>query len=223
MAFKGDVKFGQSALHTQEEWLKKRLLPLVPRRVETYHLTLTTVAWSLLIILFSFFARFHPAWLWGVSLMIVMQYLTDLLDGAVGRLRNTGLVKWGYYMDHFLDFVFLCAILIGYAILLPQAYRTDLFFIMALFAGFMVNSFLAFACTNRFQIAYLGVGPTEIRLVFIAVNTLIILFGKTHMVNALPYILALSAFGLFVTVYRTANALWRIDMHNKNNPPQDAP
>ncbi|HPO36868.1 MAG TPA: hypothetical protein PLU38_08795 [Kiritimatiellia bacterium] len=223
MAFKGDVKFGQSMLHAQEEWLKQRLLPLVPRRVETYHLTLTTVAWSLLIILFSFFARFHPAWLWGVSLMIVMQYLTDLLDGAVGRLRNTGLVKWGYYMDHFLDFVFLCAILIGYAILLPHAYRTDLFFIMALFAGFMVNSFLSFACTSRFQIAYMGIGPTEIRLVFIAVNTLIIFFGKTHMVKVLPYILTLSVFGLFVTVYRTSKELWRLDMHAKNNPSQEVP
>jgi len=219
MAFKGDVKFGQSILHAPEEWLKRQLLPCVPRWLETYHLTLMTVLWSALIPVFSFFARAHIVWLWAVSLMIALQYVTDLLDGAIGRQRNTGLVKWGYYMDHFLDFVFLCAILIGYAILLPQAYRTELLFIMALFAGYMVNSFLSFACTNKFQIAYMGIGPTEIRLVFIAVNTLITCCGKTHMITYLPYVLAASTFGLFVTVYRTGKELWRLDMHNKNTPP----
>ncbi len=219
MAFKGDVKFGQSILHAPEEWLKSRLLPWVPRHIETYHLTLMTVFWAALIPFFSLLARARIDWLWAVSLMIVLQYITDLLDGAIGRQRNTGLVKWGYYMDHFLDFAFLCAILIGYAVLLPQQYRTELFFIMAMFSGYMVNSFLSFACTNKFQIAYMGIGPTEIRLVFIAVNTLLICCGKTHLVNALPYVLAFSAFGLFVTVYRTGRELWRIDMQNKSNPP----
>jgi phosphatidylglycerophosphate synthase len=219
MAFKGDVKFGRSLLHAPEEGLKACLLPWVPRRVETYHLTLMTVLWSALIPFFSLLARARIAWLWAVSLMIVLQYLTDLLDGAIGRQRNTGLVKWGYYMDHFLDFAFLCAILIGYAILLPQQYRTELFFIMAMFAGYMVNSFLSFACTNKFQIAYMGIGPTEIRIVFIVVNTLLICCGRTHLVNALPYVLAFSTFGLFVTVYRTGRELWRIDMRNKSDPP----
>jgi phosphatidylglycerophosphate synthase len=31
--------------------------------------------------------------------VIVFQYITDLLDGEIGRKRNTGLIKWGFYMD----------------------------------------------------------------------------------------------------------------------------
>ena len=214
--FQGDKKFGQSILHAPEEALKRVLLPWIPKRVETYHLTLMTVPWCALILLFSYFARFNINWLWGVSAMIVAQYVTDLLDGAIGRQRDTGLVKWGFYMDHFLDFVFLCSLLIGYAILLPQIHRTALFFVMALFSGFMVNSFLAFAATNRFQIAYMGIGPTEIRLVFILINTLIIIFGTAPLIAALPYTLAGATFGLFFTVYRTQQDLWRTDMAAKH-------
>jgi len=210
-----DTKFGQSLLHAPEEAFKRVLLPRVPKWLETYHLTMMTVPWSGGVLLFSYFARFDIAWMWAVSGMIFAQYLTDLLDGAIGRQRNTGLVKWGFYMDHFLDFIFLCAMLIGYAIILPQEHRMAVFFVMALFGGFMVNSFLSFAATNRFQIAYMGIGPTEIRLVFIAINTLVFFLGTEPMVAALPYVLAAATFGLFFTVYRTQRDLWRVDMSAK--------
>jgi hypothetical protein len=52
-----------------------------------------------------------------------MQYVTDHYDGKIGKYRNTGLVRWGYYMDHLLDYVFLCSIIIGYAFILPEKSR----------------------------------------------------------------------------------------------------
>ncbi|MFI4911721.1 MAG: CDP-alcohol phosphatidyltransferase family protein [Sedimentisphaeraceae bacterium JB056] len=215
MAFAGDKKKGHSLLHRPEEKLKAFLVPKVPQGIETYHLTLTTILWSVLILLFGFLARYNMIWLCGSSLMIFMQYITDLLDGAIGRKRDTGLIKWGFYMDHFLDYIFLCSILISYSFLLPDHYNFMLFFLLALFGSFMVNSFLDFAATNEFRISYLGIGPTEIRLVFIIVNTLLVFCDKTYIAPCLPYIMAASAFGLFVTVYSTARKLWRIDMKMK--------
>ena len=215
MSFTGDRKTGRSLLHVPEQRLKNFLLPHVPRRVETYHLTLTTLLWSALIPLFAVLAQANIHWLWAISLMIVLQYVTDLLDGAIGRQRDTGLVKWGYYMDHFLDYIFLCSILIGYAILLPQARRAEMFFVMAMFGAFMVNSFLSFACTQEFRIAYMGIGPTEIRLLFIFNNTLLVLIGPDFLIRAIPYLVSASFFGLFVTVFRTQKELWHYDMRQK--------
>ena len=189
MAFQGDKKFGKSILYDIEIPFRDWLVPKVPRWLEGYHLTLTTILWSILIVVFSFLAKHNIHWLWLVSLMIFLQYITDLLDGAVGRARDTGLVKWGYYMDHFLDYIFLSSILIGYALLLPDVFKYRLFFVMAFFGAFMVNSFLSFAATNKFKIAYMGIGPTEIRIVFIIINTLLICFGRTYMLKALPFVL----------------------------------
>jgi phosphatidylglycerophosphate synthase len=219
MPFHGDQKVGQSLLYGPETRLKRFLVPFVPGRVQTYHLTLTTVLWSALIPPACYLARRQIDWLWAVSALIALQYLTDLLDGEIGRVRGTGLVKWGFYMDHFLDYLFLCSILTGYAVLLPQPYRVDMFYVVAIFGGYMVSSFLAFACTNQFRIAYLGLGPTEIRISFILLNTLLVFFGSVLLVRLLPYLIALGTFGLFLSVFRTQRELWRTDMRSRRMEP----
>ena len=221
MIFQGDKKFGRSLLADQEERLKQWLLPMVPSWLETYHLTTTTVLWSILVLLFSFLARHNVHWMWLTSLMIVMQYLTDLLDGAVGRQRDTGLVKWGFYMDHLLDYIFLCSMLIGYGYLFPQHYGFLLLLVLMVFGAFMVNSFLSFAATNQFRIAYMGIGPTEIRLAFIVVNALICFVHPEYVRAALPYVLGFAVFGLFVTVVRTQKELWDADMKEKGREPSE--
>jgi len=237
MKFAGDKKVGQSILASVENKLVDKLIPLVPLWLETYHLTLLTIVWSLLILLFSYIGSVanNINWLWLVSLMIVFQYITDLTDGRIGRDRNTGLIKWGYYMDHFLDYFFLASIIIGYLFIMPKVvYQTDviildfftltwevnyyylMFFVFAILVGFMINSFLSFAATNEFKIAYAGIGPTEIRMIFIAVNTLLIIFGTSYLGWALPYVLALTLIGLIFTVYKTQKQLWKIDKELQN-------
>lgn len=202
-------------LGSAEARLRDWVMPLIPKCIETYHLTLLTIPFSALVVLFGFLAKDDMRWLWGVSLLIVLQYLSDLFDGALGRYRNTGLVKWGYYMDHFLDYTFLCAILIGYSFIVPPHFKFLQFFILAVCGGFMVNAYLDFAATNEFRISHLGIGPTEVRLIFIVVNTLLIFFGKTYLADALPYALILATLGLWYVVYKTQKRLWEIDMVQK--------
>ena len=114
-------------------------------------------------------------------------------------------------MDHFLDYIFLCSILIAYSFILPPTFTFHLFALLVVLGAFMVNSFLAFAATNTFKIHYLGIGPTEIRILFIIINTLLALFGKTYMGAVLPYILGLSLAGLVVVVYSTQKEIAQID------------
>lgn len=209
--FRGDQKVGLSLLGKIEKRFIENNWHRFPGWIETYHLTLTTIIWSIGIIVFGYLAQFSHHWLWGSSLMIFLQWFTDAFDGAIGRNRKTGLIRWGYYMDHFLDYAFLCSILIGYAFIVNDQFNTQ-FFILAVFGGFMVNSFLAFAASNEFKIEYFKIGPTEIRLLFILINTTIILFGKTHLAWTLPYILLLSLGCLIYTVYETQKQIWKKDM-----------
>ncbi len=115
--FAGDKKKGDWLLAKAEKRMVTWLVPRVPPIIETYHLTLLTLLWSIGIVACSLLARENINWLWGVSLFIFLQYMSDVLDGAVGRYRETGLVKWGYYMDHLLDYVFLASVIVGYAFL----------------------------------------------------------------------------------------------------------
>ncbi len=214
--FDGGKKIGSSILARPEKWLIGKIVPRVPSAIRSHHLTLASVPISGLIILFSFLARGNDNWLWAVSAMIAAQWFTDSLDGAVGRYRCEGLVRWGYYMDHFLDFIFLASVMTGYMILLPDHYKYLEFFVLAIFGAFMVNSYLALPATGRFRINHLGIGPSEIRLVFIFVNTMLILFGRTYLAFATPYVLGFSLLALAFVVYRTQREIWALDMRDKS-------
>lgn len=215
-SFGGDKKVGESALHRLEKRFIAWAAPRVPKWIETYHLTLMTIPISVGLVLNGYLARGNTHWFWLSSVFIALQWLTDSLDGAVGRLRNTGLIRWGYYMDHFLDYVFLCAILIGYMVSFPDRYQEFYFFLLAIFGAIMVNSFLAFGATNQFRISHLGIGPTEIRIGFIFVNALLAIFGRTNLVWLIPYIAVISMILLIGLVYRTQKPIWEMDMEAKN-------
>lgn len=213
--FAGASKSNNSFLTPFERRLAVRVLPHVPSWLETYHLTMLTLVWSGLILLFSHWAARDLRWLWGVSVMVALQYVTDHYDGKVGKYRGTGLVRWGYYMDHLLDYLFLCSIIIGYAFILPERSRYQILIMLAIFAGYEVSTFLAFAATDRLKISYLKLGPTEFRLAIIVINALLVQYGTRTMINGLKYVNIGAAIGLALMVYRTHKLLWTLDMKQK--------
>ncbi len=219
--FGGAFKKGESILGPLEKRFVSRWVERIPKWLETHHLTLLTIPWTAMVVFCAWQARVSEnlLWFWGVSLAIVLQYLTDLFDGAVGRFRNTGLVKWGFYMDHFLDFIFQCGLIIGYALIAPQEdHLTWWFFaILAMTSGFMVNSFLSFAATNEFEIYFMGIGPTEIRIFFIALNTVIIYLdpGRHYFAVFVPIYALVLTMGLVFVVLGSHKKLWEADMHER--------
>ena len=213
--FAGATKTNTSFLTPLERRLAVRVLPRIPSWLETYHLTMLTLVWSGLILFFSYLAKNDLRWLWGVSAMVAMQYVTDHYDGKIGKYRGTGLVRWGYYMDHLLDYFFLCSVIIGYSFILPERSRFQILIMLAIFAGYEVSTFLAFSATDRLKISYLKLGPTEFRLALIVINALLVQYGTRQMVNGLKYVNIGAAIGLALMIYRTHKVIWELDMKQK--------
>jgi archaetidylinositol phosphate synthase len=188
-----------------------------PRWIQGYHLTLMTILWSIGLIIFGYLAgaRDNLNWLWLSSVMLFLQWFTDCFDGALGRYRDTGIPKWGYYMDHLLDFVFMSSVLIGYSFLLEGFNKQIVYFLIPVFGCFMASPFLAFGVTGEFKITYLHTGPTEMRICFIVLNCLLIWFGTVWIEKLLIYIIILSVAILCIVIYRTQKYIWQIDMKNK--------
>jgi phosphatidylglycerophosphate synthase len=203
-----------SMLTPLDRWFQTEGVALLPKWCGTRLLTLMTLPISIGIVV----SCWMGTWLWVVSLLIAAQYVTDTLDGAVGRARGEGYVKWGYYMDHFLDYVFLCSLVVGYALMVPSS---ALWFvgIAAVMAGFMVNTFLLVAATDEFKIVFYGIGPTESRIAFIVLNSVVAVKGSGVIVSALPWVLGILSAMLVVFVYRCQKRLSEADIHAKNNPP----
>ena len=211
-AFAGDKKTGQSILGPIERRFIDWAVPKVPAPIKSHHLTALTVAWSAGTVLFGWLATDDLIWLHGISAMVFGQWLTDSLDGSLGKHRKQGLVKWGFYMDHLLDLVFAGAIVIAYSFLVTAEWLEFLFLLLLLITcATMAVSFLSFAATNQFQIAYYGIGPTEIRIGYIALNTFVWLVGTEIFSWGVPAIVALNALAFLVMVVQTSRNLWAID------------
>jgi len=194
------------------------LAPKFPAGITSWQLTMMTVLWSAGVIGFGMLAgktgNLH--WLWLSSLMIFMQWFTDCFDGAIGRHRNEGLVKWGFYMDHFLDFVFMCSVFIGWSFLFDGVNNKLMWFMSLGMGCLMVNAFLAFGATNQFKITYLATGPTEMRLYFMLINAAITIFGLGWLEKSIVYIFIAFWLGIATVIYRTQKRIYALDMEIKN-------
>jgi len=210
-AFNGDKKNLIHFLVPYEKTFLRVVLPWVPLQLSTAHLTLMTVGWSMGIVMAGYFSRGDIRWLWLFSGFILLQYITDMLDGEVGRARNSGLIKWGFYMDHFLDYIFLCAIIIGYSFLLPSSYFILVLLNLVFLAGFMIHSFLDFAITNNFKISCNQFGVSEARFLLILFNIVLVLAGRALLVKVFPYVVLASFLGLSFLVYSSQKVYQHID------------
>jgi phosphatidylglycerophosphate synthase len=213
--FTRDQAKDKSLFSKYEKKIADKYAPKIPKVLETNRLTYLSLVWTLLILIFGYLARLNIQWLWGVSVMIIMHYITDMFDGAVGRYRETGLVRWGYFMDHMLDFIYLNSIIIVYAFIFSHESHILLMAIMAVFNAFFINSHLSFSATEEFKITYLRIGPTEIQLIFVITNILIIIFGTQIVEKAVPFVLIISILVFTALLFKTQKNIWDIDMQNK--------
>src|SRR3989442_2888370 len=213
--FAGAGKTNTGLLVPLERRLAAFVLPRVPRWLETYHLTLLTPLWAIGIGLFGYLAASNLRWLWMTNLMIVLHYFTDHFDGKLGKYRNTGLRKWGFYMDHLFDYGFLCSILIGYSFLIPQKSVFSMMLVLCIFSAFMFHTVLMLAATNEFRVSFSRFGPTELRIALIVINGFIIKFGTRGLRGALPWVAFGGVIALTVLAYIAQRKLWQVDMKAK--------
>jgi phosphatidylglycerophosphate synthase len=209
--FNGDKKHLVHFLVPYEKKFLKAALPWVPGQVSTVHLTLMTIAWSIGVIIAGYLSQGDIRWLWMFSACILMQYVTDMLDGQVGRSRNTGLIKWGFYMDHFLDYIFLCSIVMGYSFLLPSSYFFLTLLGLTFITGFMIHTFMDFSITNNFKISCNQFGVSEMRAVLIISNLVLMVAGKGLLIQIFPFFVGASFIGLCLLVYTSQKTYRHID------------
>jgi phosphatidylglycerophosphate synthase len=109
-------------------------------------------------------------WLWVASGLLVVQWLGDSLDGTLARVRRIQRPKYGYYLDHIVDAIATAAIGIGLG-LSPFMLLAIGTLIVVGYLILSINVYLESMAFGRFRLGYGYLGPTEIRVILIALNT----------------------------------------------------
>src|SRR5947208_11435212 len=110
------------------------------------------------------------AWLWVASALLVVHWLGDSLDGTLARVRGIERPHYGYYLDHLVDAISTACIGIGLGLSPYMLLSTGALIVVA-YLMLSINVYLESYALGRFSIGYGRIGPTEVRLVLIALNT----------------------------------------------------
>ena len=113
-------------------------------------------------------------WLWAASALLVVHWLGDSLDGTLARVRKTERPRYGYYLDHLVDALATALIGLGLGLSPYMLLAVGLTIVIA-YLILSINTYLETHAFGVFALGYGGIGPTEVRLVLIALNTLIAL------------------------------------------------
>ena len=150
----------------------------------------------------------------------LINWYGDSLDGTLARYRKIQRPKYGFFIDHTVDAFNEMLIVLGLGLSLYVTFNVAA---MALI-GYLMLSVFVYVRTfvdGVFQISYGKLGPTEVRVILVALNTAMFFFGVRKI--TLPFgqftifdipvaIIALILFVIFaVSTWTKARELATID------------
>lgn len=158
------VREHDSLLAASEKRLLVRMAGGLPAWINSDHLTFTGTA-AMLGIGASF-------WAGGWALLMVLPLLAinwfgDSLDGTLARVRHQERPRYGYYVDHVLDAVGFAALFGGLMLGGHMSLPLGLGFLAAYYL-LVAEISMATHARGRFKMAFMKVGPTELRILLAA-------------------------------------------------------
>src|SRR5215213_5105132 len=150
------------------EWIARRL----PARVMPDHLTAHGVLAALGIAAAYVLSNGDKMWLWAASVLLVVHWLGDSLDGTLARVRKAERPRYGYYLDHLVDAFATAAIGVGLGLSPHMLLAVGLAIVIA-YLILSINTYLETHAFGTFTLGYGRLGPTEARLMLVGVNTLL--------------------------------------------------
>lgn len=141
-------------------WIAERL----PRWINSDHLSALGLVSMGGAGLAFWYAQWQPAT--GAALVVLalaLNWFGDSLDGTVARVRNQQRPRYGYYVDHVIDLAGTALLFSGLA---ASGFMTPMIAALVVAAFFLVSAeaYLATHARGVFTMAFMGVGPTELRI-----------------------------------------------------------
>jgi archaetidylinositol phosphate synthase len=159
-----------------ERWALPRLAAALPRWVLPDHLTAMGILGATLIAAGYGLSNRNPVWLWLANVGLVIHWFGDSLDGTVARFRKIERPRYGFYLDHLTDAYSTIVIGLGLGFSPYMLLAVGLAMVIA-YLVLSINVYLETHVFGKFRFGYGVMGPTEARIVLLALNLLALTVG----------------------------------------------
>jgi phosphatidylglycerophosphate synthase len=161
------VRVHKSVLASAEKRLLVWIATRLPAAVTSDHLSaLSLAAMGGAALSFAAF-RVTPWAALGVVVSLILNWFGDSLDGTLARVRDQQRPRYGFYVDHVIDITGTALLMAG----LGCSGLMNPLIAAGLLAAYLLvssESYLATHASGVFRMSFLGVGPTELRILIAA-------------------------------------------------------
>ncbi len=137
------------------------------------------------------------AFLWLASLGYLINWYGDSMDGSLARYRKIERPKYGYYVDHMVDIVneFIVIMALGFSSLVhfEVAALTLIGYLML-----SAHTFLRTYIDDVFKISFGKLGPTEVRVIIILINSFVFFLNNPQF--ELPFNITLTLYDILLSI-----------------------
>ena len=172
----------ENVLARGERWLLNRLCAAMPGWVTPDMLTFAGMVGALAVFAGYAASNLGDGWLWLAIAGYVLHWFGDSLDGSLARFRRIERPRYGYFLDHSCDGLATTLVVLG----LGASGYVQLEVALVALAGYLlmsIHAFLSVRVMGELRLSYLKAGPTELRLVLIAMTLAMIALGPTPLIG----------------------------------------
>lgn len=194
------------------QWFCARM----PLWVNSDILTILGVLGSVLIFFSYWLTNIDKNFLWLASLGFFINWFGDSLDGTLARYRKVERPRYGFFVDHTIDCFSVALVFTGlglspYVRLEVAALACVAYLLVSALA--YINAFVS----GKFKISYAKIGPTEMRVIAVLINTIVfffgnpeigLLFGSTSVFNLVVAIVGVILLATFIILTLTGAVKW---------------
>ncbi|MXO60051.1 CDP-alcohol phosphatidyltransferase family protein [Altererythrobacter salegens] len=164
----------------------------MPRPVTPDMLTAFGMVGALMVFAGSIGSNYDRDWLWLSVIGYCVHWFGDSLDGSLARFRKIERPRYGYFLDHSCDGFATTLLVVGIG-LTPFVQLEVALVALAGYLLMSIHAFLSVRVLGELRLSYLNAGPTELRLVLIALTLAMYFAGREAAV-----VFYLNPFDLFV-------------------------
>jgi phosphatidylglycerophosphate synthase len=176
-------RHNQSFLAAREKQIIAFLIELFPQSVTPNHLTVVGLLGAVMTATALIGCNWLPAFDMFIPIGILLNWLGDSLDGSLARHRQIERPRFGFLVDHTSDLFAQILVIIGFG-LSPFFSLTSSLLVLICYLVFSAYTYIR-ACTHHVhQMAYIGIGATEFRLLMLIWPFIASLIGPGLFVHA---------------------------------------
>jgi archaetidylinositol phosphate synthase len=217
-SFQAPQRIATNFLARPERHLLNQFCRLLPAWVTPDHLTTIGIGGAIITALGYLASNYHPAFFFLASFGLIVNWFGDSLDGSLARYRKIERPRYGFFVDHSVDVINEFIIIAGLG-LSPYISMSVALFALCGYYALSLYVYLLHQISGEHRLSFASLGPTEVRLIIIWINSAMFLIGPAQvsfMGRSFPlHTVSIGAVGaalvaIFVAnVYKTARELAR--------------